>query len=83
VQPQAKRKEWFEDGSRAANTGAQFENVSLDCVSEVEDSGNDDSFENIGATDLAHEGKDHGSYNGQADHTRKYPKGFGNDTGGK
>lgn len=44
----------------------------------MEDSGNDDSFENIGATDLAHEGKDHGSYNGQADHNRKYPKGFGN-----
>lgn len=51
----------------------------------MEDSGNDDSFENIGATDLAHERKDHGSYNGQADHPRKYlyPKGFGNDTGGK
>lgn len=37
----------------------------------------DEDFEKIDTSDHSHEGQSYSAYNGQPDHVRKYPKGFG------
>ncbi|CAK1361365.1 hypothetical protein CB0940_03249 [Cercospora beticola] len=69
-----KGKEGFKAGSKYG--ASEFVDVSLDDpVQEREDP----DYEMIDSKDTSYDGEQHRSYNGQPDHARKYPKGFGKE----
>lgn len=75
VKPKSKKgEEGFKVGSKYG--ASEFVDVSLDDpVQEREDP----DYEMIDSNDTSYDGEQHRSYNGQPDHARKYPKGFGNE----
>ncbi|PPJ57087.1 hypothetical protein CBER1_00469 [Cercospora berteroae] len=69
-----KGKEGFKAGAKYG--ASEFVDVSLDDpVQEPEDP----DYEMIDSNDTSYDGEQHRSYNGQPDHARKYPKGFGKE----
>ena len=69
-----KGEEGFKAGAKYG--ASEFVDVSLDDpVQEQEDL----DYEMIDSNDTSYDGEQHRSYNGQPDHARKYPKGFGKE----
>ncbi|KAM3423483.1 hypothetical protein BST61_g911 [Cercospora zeina] len=77
VKPSSKKPK--EEPTAEVQQGSEFEDVPLDDdpVQEREDA----DYEMIDYNDTSYDGVQHRSYNGQPDHTRKYPKGFGKKDG--
>ncbi|GIZ37169.1 hypothetical protein CKM354_000062700 [Cercospora kikuchii] len=70
-----KGEEGFKAGAKYG--ASEFVDVPLDDpVQEREDP----DYEMIDSNDTSNDGEQHRSYNGQPDHARKYPKGFGKES---
>ncbi|KAI5367802.1 Putative oxo-4-hydroxy-4-carboxy-5-ureidoimidazoline decarboxylase [Septoria linicola] len=54
--------------------------VDVPLTAESADVPEEPDYEFINARDTSHDGQQHRSYNGQADHVRKYPSGFGKES---
>lgn len=70
-------------GQGTQETEKELENadfVDIPLTEEPASKPEEPDYEFIDARDTSHDGQQHRSYNGQADHVRKYPPGFGKES---